>query len=61
MPLDPDDAWLRATGLPAQVGGLMSTRVGGVSAAPFDSLIRRSRPWVEASSLRPSTITGLEK
>ena len=38
MPLDPDDAWLRASGLPAQVGGLMSTRVGGVSGAPFDRL-----------------------
>jgi polyphenol oxidase len=35
---DANDAWLRATGLPARVGGLMSTRLGGVSAAPFDSL-----------------------
>jgi YfiH family protein len=30
--------WLRATGLPPEVGGLMSTRLGGVSLPPFDSL-----------------------
>ena len=30
--------WLAATGLPPQVGGLMTSRQGGVSAAPFDSL-----------------------
>lgn len=47
MPLEPDDTWLRATGLPAEVGGLMSTRQGGVSAAPFDSL-----------NLRPSGLRG---
>ena len=30
--------WLPATGLPPQVAGLMTSRQGGVSAAPFDSL-----------------------
>lgn len=38
MPSEADTAWLKATGLPPEVGGLMSTRLGGVSAAPFDSL-----------------------
>jgi hypothetical protein len=38
MPLDADAAWLRPSGLPPEVGGLMSTRRGGVSTAPFDSL-----------------------
>ncbi len=31
-------SFLRADGLPPEVGGLMSTRRGGVSRAPFDSL-----------------------
>lgn len=30
--------WLQATGLPAGVTGLMSTRLGGVSQPPYDSL-----------------------
>lgn len=47
MPLDLDSAWLRATGLPPEVGGLMSTRQGGVSKAPFDSL-----------NLRPPALPG---
>lgn len=37
LPAGPAD-WLVATGLPAGVGGLMASRQGGVSAAPFDSL-----------------------
>jgi YfiH family protein len=39
--------WLAAEGLPAEVGGLMSTRRGGVSRAPFDSL-----------NLRPAGLRG---
>ena len=38
---------LIAEGLPVEVGGLMSTRRGGVSSPPFDSL-----------NLRPSTRTS---
>jgi YfiH family protein len=38
---------LTAEGLPAEVGGLMSTRRGGVSRAPFDSL-----------NLRPAGLCG---
>lgn len=38
---------LSATGLPREVGGLMSTRRGGVSRAPFDSL-----------NLRPAGLRG---
>jgi YfiH family protein len=38
MPPDQARPWLPATGLPPEVGGLMSTRRGGVSRAPFDSL-----------------------
>ncbi|MGM9489502.1 peptidoglycan editing factor PgeF [Ideonella sp. YS5] len=38
MPPDQARPWLPATGLPAEVGSLMSTRRGGVSRAPFDSL-----------------------
>jgi len=38
----PED-WLPADGLPAGVAGGMSTRAGGVSAAPFDGL--NLRPW----------------
>ena len=34
----PSADWLTAEGLPAGVRGLMATRNGGVSAAPFDSL-----------------------
>lgn len=30
--------WLPATGLPPEVGGLMTSRNGGISRAPFDSL-----------------------
>ena len=30
--------WLVATGLPAGVGGLMTTRAGGVSRPPFDTM-----------------------
>lgn len=40
-------AFLRAEGLPAEVGGLMSTRRGGVSRAPFDSM-----------NLRPAGLRG---
>lgn len=47
MPFDPDTAWLRVTGLPSNVGGVMSTRLGGVSAAPFNSL-----------NLRPPDLPG---
>lgn len=36
MPAESD--YLLAEGLPAHVGGLMSTRQGGVSRSPFDSL-----------------------
>jgi polyphenol oxidase len=36
MPAEP--VYLRAEGLPSAVGGLMSTRQGGVSSAPFNSL-----------------------
>ncbi len=43
----PADAFLPAEGLPAEVGGLMSTRRGGVSRAPFDSL-----------NLRPAGLRG---
>lgn len=43
----PADAFLAAEGLPAEVGALMSTRRGGVSRAPFDSL-----------NLRPAGLTG---
>lgn len=39
--------FLRAEGLPKEVGGLMSTRRGGVSRAPFDSL-----------NLRPAGLRG---
>jgi polyphenol oxidase len=39
--------WLPATGLPPQVGGLMTSRQGGVSQAPFDSL-----------NLRPPALRG---
>ena len=38
MPPDQARPWLPAAGLPPEVGGLMSTRRGGVSRAPFDSL-----------------------
>ena len=38
MPPDQARPWLPATGLPPEVGALMSTRRGGVSRAPFDSL-----------------------
>lgn len=38
MPPDQARPWLPAEGLPPEVGGLMSTRRGGVSRAPFDSL-----------------------
>jgi hypothetical protein len=38
MPLELDTDHLIATGLPATVGGVMSTRRGGISAPPFDSL-----------------------
>jgi YfiH family protein len=34
--IDPD--WLPATGLPPHVAGLMTTRAGGVSTAPFGSM-----------------------
>ena len=40
-------AFLPAEGLPPEVGGLMSTRRGGVSRAPFDSL-----------NLRPAGLRG---
>jgi polyphenol oxidase len=39
--------YLEASGLPREVGGLMSTRRGGVSRAPFDSL-----------NLRPAGLRG---
>jgi YfiH family protein len=38
MPPDQARPWLPATGLPPEVGGLMSTRRGGVSRSPYDSL-----------------------
>ena len=44
--LHPD--WLRATGLPDRVAGVMSSRAGGVSNAPFDSL-----------NLRPPDLSGV--
>ncbi len=47
MPPDAARPWLPATGLPPEVGGLMSTRRGGVSRAPFDSL-----------NLRPAGLRG---
>jgi hypothetical protein len=47
MPPDAARPWLPATGLPPEVGGLMSTRRGGVSRAPFDSL-----------NLRPAGLPG---
>lgn len=47
MPPDQGQSWLRATGLPVEVGGLMTTRRGGVSRAPFDSL-----------NLRPAGLRG---
>lgn len=37
MPPEPHPDWLIPSGLPAEVGALMSTRAGGVSQAPFDS------------------------
>jgi polyphenol oxidase len=47
MPPDQARPWLPATGLPPEVGGLMSTRRGGVSRSPFDSL-----------NLRPAGLRG---
>ncbi|MFO1341300.1 MAG: peptidoglycan editing factor PgeF [Burkholderiaceae bacterium] len=47
MPADAPALVLPATGLPPEVGGLMSTRRGGVSRAPFDSL-----------NLRPAGLRG---
>lgn len=47
MQADPSRPFLPATGLPPEVGGLMSTRRGGVSRAPFDSL-----------NLRPAGLRG---
>lgn len=47
MPADALRPFLSAEGLPAEVGGLMSTRRGGVSRAPFDSL-----------NLRPAGLRG---
>lgn len=47
MPADAPPLFLPATGLPPEVGGLMSTRRGGVSRAPFDSL-----------NLRPAGLRG---
>jgi hypothetical protein len=38
MRLEPVLPWLQATGLHPQATGLMSTRLGGVSLPPFDSL-----------------------
>jgi polyphenol oxidase len=38
MPADAARPYLPATGLPPEVGGLMSTRRGGVSRSPFDSM-----------------------
>ncbi|MFZ2988464.1 peptidoglycan editing factor PgeF [Ideonella sp.] len=42
--------WLRPTGLPVQAGGLMSTRLGGVSLGPWASM-----------NLRPARLVGGER
>src|SRR5664279_3081780 len=47
MPARADQDWLVASGLPDEVSGLMTTRAGGVSRAPFDSL-----------NLRPPSLPG---
>src|SRR5690349_23950836 len=47
MPAESNVPYLPAEGLPLEVGGLMSTRRGGVSRAPFDSL-----------NLRPAGLRG---
>src|SRR5918911_3302694 len=47
MQADSASPCLPAEGLPPEVGGLMSTRRGGVSRAPFDSL-----------NLRPAGLRG---
>ncbi len=44
---DRPTSWLTATGLPAGVHGLMTSREGGVSRPPFDSM-----------NLRPATLRG---
>jgi len=47
MQVESNIPYLSADGLPPEVGGLMSTRRGGVSRAPFDSL-----------NLRPAGLRG---
>lgn len=47
MQADPARPFIPAEGLPPEVGGLMSTRRGGVSRAPFDSM-----------NLRPAGLRG---
>ncbi|HJV69313.1 peptidoglycan editing factor PgeF [Ideonella sp.] len=47
MPHELNRPFIAAEGLPPEVGGLMSTRRGGVSRAPFDSL-----------NLRPAKLGG---
>src|SRR5690349_25101482 len=57
MPAESNVPYLPAEGLPLEVGGLMSTRRGGVSRAPFDSLNLRPAGLPTRSPRRAGYIT----
>jgi polyphenol oxidase len=56
MPAEADPEWLQATGLPEEVGGLMTTRAGGVSRVPFDSLNLRLPSLLRAGADEPAAV-----
>jgi len=61
MPPEPHPDWLRATGLPPEVGGLMASRAGGVSRPPFDSLNLRPARLPEDQVDEPGDIADNQR